>query len=329
MKERITLKEGEGTEATYNLIKDFFLKKLNNPFLLPLNDASYLKESWVFSCDSFTVKPIFFPSSDIGKLSICGTINDLVVSGANPLYLSLAIIVEEGFLKKDLEKIVNSIREVCLEEDVKIVSGDFKVVEKGKIDKIFINTAGLGKRISKNSISSFKRIKNKDKIILTGSIAEHGISIMLARKKIFDFDIKSDCLSLKKTLLPLWKNFSGIHFMRDPTRGGLAATLNEICLGTGLGIRVFEEKIPLKEEVKNACEILGIDPYYLASEGQAVIVVDKMQAKKVLNFLKKENPQAQIIGEINEKLKGVVLETIAGGRRILDFSHSFNLPRIC
>ena len=329
MKERITLKEGEGTQASYNLIKDFFLKKLNNPFLEPLNDASYLKEKWVFSCDSFTVKPIFFPSSDIGKLSICGTINDLVVSGAFPLYLSLAIIVEEGFLKKDLERIVNSIREVCLEENVKIVSGDFKVVEKDKIDKIFISTAGLGKRISKNSASSFKKIKNKDKIILTGSIAEHGISVMLARKKIFDFNIKSDCQSLKKTLIPLWKNFGSIRFMRDPTRGGLAAILNEIWLGTGLGIKVFEEKIPLKEEVKNACEILGIDPYYLACEGRAVIVVDKTEAKKVLFFLKKGSPQAQIIGETNEKLKGVVLETVAGGRRILDFSHSFNLPRIC
>jgi hydrogenase expression/formation protein HypE len=328
-KEIISLKEGEGTSASFKLIKDIFLKKLNNNFLKPLGDSAYLNNNFVYTCDSFTVNPIFFPSSDIGKLSIYGTVNDLVVSGANPLYLTLAVIVEEGFLKKDLERIVDSISIACKETDVKIVGGDFKVVERKKADKIFITTAGLGKRISKSSVSSFERIRNGDKIIITGSIAEHGISVMLSREKIFDFDIESDCQSLKRILLPLWRKFKSIHFMRDPTRGGIAATLNEIWLATGLGIKVFEERIPLKEEVKNACEILGIDPYYLACEGRAVIVVDKKEARKVLKELKKTSPSAEIIGEVNINLKKVILKTIAGGERILDFIHSFNLPRIC
>ncbi len=327
MQEIITLKHGEGTKASYDLIKEVFLRKLSNPALRQLTDAAELGKL-VYSCDSFTVDPIFFPGSDIGKLSVFGTVNDICVSGGIPKYLSLAIIIEEGFLKTELVKIVSSIQSAAREAKVDIVSGDFKVVEKGKADKIFISTSGIGEKIRK-ARPSFGNIKNKDKIIVTGSIGEHGISVMLSRKKIFDFKIKSDCCSLKGLLVPLWKNFAQIHFMRDPTRGGIASVLNEISLGSRKGIRIFEEKIPVKRDVKAACEILGIDPYYLACEGRAVVVVPCSIAGGVLSFLKKQSGSASIIGEIDNDLKGVVLETVSGGERILDFSHSFNLPRIC
>jgi hydrogenase expression/formation protein HypE len=327
MQEIITLKHGEGMRASYELIRDVFLGKISNPILQELNDAAAI-DNLIYTCDSFTVEPIFFPSSDIGKLAVYGTINDICVSAAIPKYMTLAVIVEEGFLKKDLEKIACSIKEAAGASKIKIVNGDFKVVEKGKADKIFISASGLGIKIAKRS-SSFANIKNKDKIIVTGSIAEHGIAVMLSRKKIFDFSIKSDCQGLADILIPLWKKFSGIHFMRDPTRGGIAATLNEISLGTKMGLRVFEEKIPLRRDVGAACEILGIDPYYLACEGRAIIVADKNCADETLKFLRKLSPRAAMIGEIDKAIKAVVVNTISGGERILSFSHSFNLPRIC
>lgn len=327
MQEIITLKHGEGTKASYNLIREVFLQKLSNPVLERLTDAATIGKL-VYSCDSFTVDPIFFPGSDIGKLCVFGTVNDISVSGGIPKYLSLAIIVEEGFLKSDLVKIANSIKSAAHTAKVDIVSGDFKVVERGKADKIFISTSGIGEKIQKAN-PSFKKIKNKDKIIVTGSIGEHGISVMLSRKKIFEFNIKSDCQSLKKLVTSLWIKFPQINFMRDPTRGGIASVLNEIYLGNGKGIRVFEENIPLRRDVKTACEILGIDPYYLACEGRAVLIVPDAISKQVLHFLKKISKAASIIGEIDENIKGVVLETVSGGERILDFSHAFNLPRIC
>lgn len=327
MSEIITLRHGEGTQASYELIREVFLSKISNPILKELSDAARIG-NLVYTCDSFTVDPIFFPSSDIGKLAVYGTINDICVSAGIPKYITLAIIVEEGFLKEDLERIARSIKEAAEISKVKIVNGDFKVVEKGHADKIFISASGLGERIVKRS-SSFRNIKNRDKIILTGPIGEHGISIMLSRKNIFDFNIKSDCQSLTSILIPLWKNFSGIRFMRDPTRGGIAATLNEIYLGAKLGLRVLEEKIPLRKDVGAACEILGIDPYYLACEGRAIIVVADSCAGEVLKFLKKTSPRAAIIGELDRDIKGVVIDTISGGERILGFSHSFNLPRIC
>lgn len=327
MQDIITLKHGEGTKASYNLIKEVFIKKLSNPTLKQLTDAAIIG-GLVYSCDSFIVDPIFFPGSDIGKLSVFGTVNDISVSGGIPKYLSLAVIVEEGFLKSDLIKIVNSIKAAAHTAKVDIVSGDFKVVERGKADKIFISTSGVGEKI-KRARPSFKNIKNKDKIIVTGSIGEHGISVMLARKKIFEFNIKSDCQSLKKMATSLWMKFPQINFMRDPTRGGIASVLNEIYLGGKKGIRIFEDNIPVRRDVKAACEILGIDPYYLACEGRAVLVVPETIAKQVLSFIKKTSKSASIIGEIDNNLKGVVLSTVSGGERILDFSHSFNLPRIC
>ncbi len=327
MGERITLSYGDGMRDTYNIIRDVFLSSLSNPSLRELNDSARIGE-FVFSCDSFTVKPLFFPDSDIGKLSIYGTVNDICVSAAEPLYLSLAIIVEEGFVIKTLEKIVSSIKIAAKNSGIKVVTGDFKVVEKKKIDGIFISTAGIGKRLKGRS-SSFRKIKVGDKVIITGGIAEHGITILLSRNKIFDFDIKSDCQCLNKVLIPLWKKFSSIRFMRDPTRGGLASVLNEISLNTNLGIKIFENNIPLRKDVKAASELLGVDPYYLASEGRAVIVISKEKAKEAIKFLHNNGfRKASIIGTITKQSK-VIIKTVSGGERILDFSYSLNLPRIC
>jgi len=328
MKEKITLSHGDGTKNTYDLIREVFLPRLSNPILNELSDAAKIG-NWIFSCDSFTVNPIYFPSSDIGKLAVYGTVNDICVSGGLPLYLSLAVIVEEGFLKKDLEKLSDSIKEAANISEVKIVSGDFKVIEKKKIDKIFIITSGIGKKIAKSS-PSIKKVQDQDRIIITGTIAEHGIAVMLSRNRVFDFNVKSDCQCLKDILIPLWKKFPSIRFMRDPTRGGIASTLNEVYLARGLGIKIFEDKIPMRLDVKAACELLGIDPYYLACEGRALIVVEKSKAKAVLKSLKERGQaNARIVGEVSKKVKGVLIHTVAGGKRILDFSYSFSLPRIC
>lgn len=325
--ERISLRHGEGTRPAYELLRDVFLKRIGNAALDELSDAASLG-TFAYTCDSFTVSPIFFPTSDIGKLSICGTVNDLCVSAAVPRYVSLAVIIEEGFFKKDLERIVDSIAHEARHCNVHIVTGDFKVVEKGKIDKIFISTSGIGKKISHRS-SAFRNIQHKDKIIITGSIGEHGISVMLARNKIFDFHIESDCQSLTDMVIPLWKRFPAIRFMRDPTRGGIASTFNEIYLGTTLGVKIFEEKVPVRKDVLAACEILGIDPYYLACEGRAVIVVSPQAAPEALKFVKQYSPTAAIVGECDRHIKGVMVKTITAGERVLDFSHALNLPRIC
>ncbi len=326
-KRRITLNCGDGTQETYELIKQVFVSRFSNPILDKLSDAADLGE-YVFSCDAFTVNPLVFPSSDIGKLSVYGTVNDICVSAASPQYISVAMIVEEGFSFSELESITDSIKEAASVSGVKVVAGDFKVVEKGKVDRIFIITSGIGKKIKRRA-SSMDNISPKDKIIVTGPIAEHGITVLLARSRIFDFDIKSDCQSLKDIVLPLWKRFDGIRFMRDPTRGGLAGILNEISYSTGLGIRVFEEKVPLKNSVRAACELLGIDPYYLASEGRAVIVADRGDVKEIVKFLKSKGEEPAVIGDVTSRNKGVVVQTVAGGKRILDFSYSFTLPRIC
>ncbi|MFH1768079.1 MAG: hydrogenase expression/formation protein HypE [Candidatus Omnitrophota bacterium] len=328
MDERITLDCGNGTKATYDLIKDLFIARLSNPVLVELSDAASLGRE-VFSCDGFTVKPIFFPSSDIGKLAVYGTVNDICVSAAVPRYLSLGVIVEEGFRRRDLEKIVDSLRFAASGCGVKIVCGDFKVVEKKKADKIFITTSGIGYKI-KGRDPSPKKIEDKDEIIITGSIAEHGIAVMLARHKMFDSDIESDCQSLKDIVVPLWKEFPSIRFMRDPTRGGLASVMNEMCRTKNIGIRLIEEKIPLRKNVAAACELLGIDPYYLASEGRAVIVAPPAQARDIVRFLHDRGSlEASRIGRFTKKEKGVIMQTISGGERMLDFSYSFTMPRIC
>jgi len=326
MREKITLSHGDGMQEAYNLIRDMFLPALSNPYLDKLDDAANI-EDFVFTCDSFTVKPIFFPGSDIGKLSVYGTVNDICVSASVPLYLSLAIVVEEGFSLSTLKKIISSVKEATEISGTKIVSGDFKVVERKKVDGVFITTSGIGRKLKRNP--SLSKIKTGDKIIITGGIAEHGITILLSRNKIFEFNIESDCQSLVDILIPFWKRFPRTKFMRDPTRGGLASVLNEIVRGTKLGIKIFEERVPLREDVKVATELLGVDPYYLASEGRAVIILPNEDAKEAVKFLRTLGcREAAIIGEV-VKTKSVIVKTVSGGERLLDFSYSLTLPRIC
>jgi hydrogenase expression/formation protein HypE len=330
----ILLGHGSGGRLMHNLIRDMLVEKLNNPALKELSDSALIKykESIAFSTDSFVVSPLFFPGGDIGKLAVCGTINDLVVSGARPEYLSLAFIIEEGLEKKILERIIDSVALHAKAAGVDVVTGDLKVVEKGACDKIFINTSGIG-RIIKNVRLSVKRILPGDKIIVTGNIGEHGMAV-LAKRKTLDmmFNIKSDCAALNKLLIPLLANSGGIKFMRDPTRGGVATTLNEIADASGLGILINEKDIPVSTKVRVACELLGIDPLYVACEGRAIIVVESRAVKKVLSKLRKHPlaRSARIIGEVLSKPgREVILNTLLGSQRIVDMLTSEPLPRIC
>lgn len=333
MSEKILLSHGSGGALMHALIKEVLLKKLNNPILNELSDSACvsLAKKTAFTTDSFVVNPLFFPGGDIGKLCVCGTVNDLVMAGAVPEYLSLAIIAEEGFELERLKKIIDSISCVARKSNARIVTGDFKVVEKGACDKIFINTAGTGRIIRRLSIGN---ISARDKIIVTGQIGQHGFSVLAKRKELgLGFDIKSDCAALDGLLIPVLKASSrAIRFMRDPTRGGLAATLNEIAQGSGLGIVVNENDIPVSRRIKAAGELLGIDPLYAACEGRAVIVVKNRAADRVLSLLRKHplGQKARIIGEVTKTLRRkVVLRTIFNTERIIDMLTGDPLPRIC
>jgi len=332
--ERIQLAHGSGGLLMHELIQSLLLKKLYNPILSVLDDGAILNlktKKIVFTTDSFVVSPLFFKGADIGKLSICGTINDLVMEGAVPRFISLGLILEEGLEFFILEKIIDSIAKTAKRENVYVVTGDLKVVEKGACDKIFINTAGIGELIKDDL--SIKAIKPKDKIIISGCIGEHGLSVLSGRKNQgIDFGIKSDCSSLASLIMPLLKETKGIKFMRDPTRGGLAGTLNEISSAIKYSILLEEEKIPIKDKVRSASELLGIDPLYLANEGKAVLVVDKRYANSILKNLRKHplGKDSAIIGEIIEEKKGkVLLKTVSSGIRILEPPLQDLLPRIC
>jgi len=318
----------------HGLIKELLLKKLDNPVLRELSDSAFInyKEKLAFTTDSFVVSPLFFPGGDIGKLAVCGTINDLVMLGAVPEYLSLALILEEGLDYSVLGKIVDSISMNSRKAKVSFVAGDIKVVEKGACDKIFINTSGIG-RIIKGKKLSVKNIEAGDKVIVTGDIAQHGLAVLAKRKELdLGFNIKSDCAALNNLIIPVLKKIDAIKFMRDPTRGGVATTLNEIAESSGPGIIIDEKDMPVSEKVRAACELLGIDPLYIANEGIAIIVVKKDGANKVLNLLRKHplGKNAQIIGTVvKEPKRRVILNTILGTQRIVDMLTGDPLPRIC
>lgn len=318
----------------HNLVRELMLKKLSNPILDKLTDSALLryKEKIAFSTDSFVVNPIKFPGGDIGKLAVCGTINDLVMLGAVPEYLSLAMIIEEGLDYRTLEEIVDSISFHAKKEGVRFVTGDTKVVECGAADKIFINTSGIG-RIIGNKELSVSNIRPADKIIISGNMAQHGLAVLAKRKELdLEFNIKSDCAALADLIIPILKRTDGIRFMRDPTRGGVATTLNEISEASSLGIIIEEEKIPVSGKARAACELLGIDPLYIANEGIAVLIVKKEESARILGLLKKHplGRNAQEIGEVVKSPKGrVVLNTASGTQRIVDMLTSEPLPRIC
>jgi hydrogenase expression/formation protein HypE len=331
---KILLSHGSGGKFTQRLIKELLLARFKNPILEELADSALInyRQRLAFTTDSFVVNPLFFPGGDIGKLAVCGTVNDLVMVGAVPEYLSLALIIEEGLDYVALERIVDSISATAKETGVSIVTGDFKVVEKGSCDKMFINTSGLGRVIPDRKISA-SNIEPGDRIIVTGAIAEHGLAVLARRRELdLRFNIKSDCASLNKLIIPLLQKTDAIKFMRDPTRGGLSTTLNEIAQACDLGILVNEKEIPLSAKVRAACELLGLDPLYIANEGKAIIVVSRNEAQEILTLLRRHPlaRQANLIGEVvKEPASRVVLNTALKTQRFLDMLSSDPLPRIC
>ncbi len=325
----ISLELGSGGKMMRDFIDEYILKNFRDPLLKALPDAARLTENLVFTTDSYVVDPIFFPGGDIGTLCVNGTVNDLVVSGAEPRYLSLGFILEEGLLKTDLERIIHSIRDSARAAQVSIVTGDTKVVRRGQGDKIYINTAGVGFPVASPSPEN---IKPGDKIIVTGTLGEHSLAVMLARGEFgLESKTESDCAPLN-FLLPLWKE--GVLWMRDITRGGLATVLSELAETAPEPIRIEEDKIPLSRPVRGAAELLGIDPLYLACEGRAVLVVPEARANRILDGLKKnaQGRMAAIIGEIGSdhgRRGELLLSTMTGGLRLLEPLTSELLPRIC
>lgn len=370
----VTLAHGSGGKAMHELVEGLFLDYLRNPLLERLEDQAVFeigsegrseggskggsengsesgtadlamsRESngkplrLALTTDSYVVDPIFFPGGDIGRLAINGTVNDLAMSGARPLYLSAGFILEEGFPIDDLRRILASMRDAAREAGVEVVTGDTKVVQRGSADKIFINTSGVG--IVERAVNiSAARARPGDKVILSGTLGDHGTTIMIARGDLeLETEIESDTAPLGALVAEMLDEaermdaLDEIHALRDPTRGGLATTLNEIALGSEVCIRIAEERIPVREEVKGACEILGLDPLYVANEGKLVAVVSARLAEPLLERMRR-NPtgrNAAIIGEVTADPPGIVaMETGFGGTRIVDMLVGEQLPRIC
>lgn len=333
--ERLLLSHGGGGEETYHLIKDYILKYFSNPILDQLEDSAILRDSFfklAFTIDGFTVKPIFFKGGDIGKLAITGTINDLVVVGAKPLYLTVSFIIEEGFLMKDFERILKSMKEEAEKNKIFIVAGDTKIVPKGEIDGIFITTSGIGKIVYEGI--SCQNLRPGDIILVSGSIGDHGACILAEREGIkLDIEITSDCESLLPLAEELFNSGIEIHAMRDPTRGGLAATLYEWAYNSQVDIIVEEEAIPVKPQVKAFCEALGFEPYHLPCEGRLVLAVPEKFSEKALKTLKKlpSGNSATIIGKVLEKNSSpqVILKTLYNTQRVLENTSGELFPRIC
>ena len=334
MENKILLAHGSGGKLAHELVEKSFVKALANPLLAKLNDSAVfdLSGRLAFTTDSYVVSPIFFPGGDIGKLAVCGTVNDLAMSGARPLYLSLSFIIEEGLSQSELEQVVNSIQQAAQEAGVEIVTGDTKVVPRGSADKLFINTAGVGIVPEGVDISGDKA-RPGDKVILSGTIGDHGIAVMSQREGLsFSTELKSDCAPLGDLVAEMINASPNIHCLRDPTRGGLATSLNELAKQSRVSIRIEEEKIPVREEVLAACEMLGFDPLYVANEGKLVAIVPAEDADKVLKAMQKNKygQDATIIGEVGAEHPGrVVMKTILGASRIVDMLVGDLLPRIC
>jgi hydrogenase expression/formation protein HypE len=334
MDDSILLAHGSGGKLSHELVEKQFLPFLANPALNKLDDSAIFEASGrlAFTTDGYVVNPIFFPGGDIGKLAVCGTVNDLAMNGAKPLYLSLSAIIEEGFLLSELEQIAQSIKKAAEEAEVSIIAGDTKVVNRGQADKLFITTSGVG-IIPPGVDISGANARAGDKVLLSGTIGDHGIAVMSQREGLkFSMTLESDCAPLNKLVDQMLEVSSNIHCLRDPTRGGLTTTLNELARQSKVGIVIDEAKIPVKEEVKAACELLGLDPLYVANEGKLVAIVDPTDAGRILTQMKKNNygRAAAIIGEVTDEHRGkVVMKTKLGPSRIVDMLSGELLPRIC
>lgn len=333
MEKFITMSHGSGGALTSQLIENIIVDKLNNKILNKLEDGALLEvgASIGFSTDSFVIYPHFFPGGDIGKLSICGTVNDLIMCGCIPKYISLSFILEEGYAVDDITRIVNSIQSTSKQCGVKIVTGDTKVVEKGCGSGIYINTAGIGEKITELNLG-LDRLEEGDKVIVTGNVGDHGISILCAREELMETDIYSDCAPLYELIDIIKKYGKHIKIMRDPTRGGIATTLNEFVEKRNICIELKENDIPVDDRVMGACELLGIDPLYSANEGKAILVVSKNISSEIIDDLRKVDKfkYASVIGEVTREYSSKVIVTNNyGGKRILGKLTSDILPRIC
>ena len=333
--DRILLAHGSGGAMSHDLIASLFVQAFRNPVLDRLDDMAVLEidgTKLAFTTDTYVVTPFFFPGGDIGKLAVCGTINDLAMSGARPLYLSAGFILEEGFSLRDLETIIASMQKTAAQTGVQIVTGDTKVVNRGGADGIFINTAGLG-RIPEGVDISGRNARPGDKVLVSGSIGDHGIAILSSRAGLeFSTRLESDCAPLSGLVARMLEVSREIHCLRDPTRGGLSTTLNELARQSQVAIWIEESRIPVKEEVRGACELLGLDPFILANEGKLIAIVGAGEAGKILEAMRAHplGRDAALIGEVREgPAEKVLLLTSIGSTRILDMLVGEPLPRIC
>lgn len=334
MNEIVTMNHGSGGRQSHELINKVFVTAFGMP--LPLTDSAIIEDAGdtlAFTTDSYVVDPIFFPGGDIGKIAVCGTVNDLAVSGAVPRYISASFIIEEGFPADSLRKIAESMAVEAQKAGVKIVTGDTKVVEKGKCDQLFITTSGIGAlRHDRAEISTGVNVTAGDKIIVTGSMGNHSIAVLGSRNKLsFTTPVVSDCASLNHMIKNVLEKCNNVRFMRDITRGGLSGVLNELAGICDKGIVVDENSIPVDEAVSGACEMLGFDPLYLANEGKILIVASPSESEEILSILMSDplGRNSAIIGEIIREGTGVVLKTVTGGKCIIDMPSGVQLPRIC
>ncbi len=333
--DRITMSHGAGGKATQSLVEAIFLDAFRNPELAPLEDAATLTAGGTrlaFTTDSYVVSPLFFPGGDIGDLAVNGTVNDLAMAGAVPLFLSCGFIIEEGFAVADLSAIVASMSTAAATAGVRIVTGDTKVVQKGKADGCYINTAGVGVLAPERDLG-VARARPGDAILVSGPIGDHGVTIMLARGELdIEADVVSDTAPLNDLVATLLSRVPGVRALRDATRGGVATILNEIAAAASVGVVVTEDAIPVRSQVRGAAELLGIDPMYVACEGRMVVVTDGAAAQAALDVLRAHpaGAQAAIIGEVTDDPAGIVrLKTAFGGTRIVDLLVGDPLPRIC
>lgn len=333
--ERIGLDHGSGGEASRELVQEIFLSRLDNAYLRPLDDSAVLDLpscTLAMTTDSYVVDPIFFPGGNIGSLAVHGTVNDLAMQGARPLYLTLGLILEEGLPLQDLTSIIDSLADAAHEAKVSIVAGDTKVVPKGGVDKLFINTSGIG--LIPNGVDvSGHNARPGDVLIINGNVGDHGMAILSKREGLnFESPLISDSAPLNALVSSMLEVSHEIHVLRDPTRGGVATALNEVASRSGVGIKLFEENVPISPSVAAACEILGLDPLYVANEGKCLVIVSRDDAKEVLRTMRKHmyGKGSIIMGEVTAENPGrVLLKTKIGGTRILSMLTGEQLPRIC
>jgi len=333
--DKILLDHGSGGKISHRLTAELILPAFDNPALAQLDDGAVLNVAdgrLAFSTDTYVVDPIFFPGGSIGDLAVNGTVNDVAMCGAFPLYLSVGMIIEEGFGMDDLKRVVADLGNAARRAGVQVVTGDTKVVPRGAADRIFINTAGIGMLAEGVDVSG-ANARCGDQVILSGTMADHGMTILTQRQGLtFDSQIKSDSAPLNHMVADILQSGCDVHVLRDPTRGGVGTTLNEIAGQSRAGVRIYEERLPIRPDVAGICDLLGFDPLYVANEGKLLAVVPKTDAAQVLSTIQASphGKHARIIGEVIDDHPGrVFMQTRIGGERIVDMLTGEQLPRIC